>query len=421
MDRIKNISDLLDKILKKNILQAKEYHESDGTRHPTLLGDIYEGITSNLLEKTLFEHLDLKVVSGQVRLHNGQLSNQMDCMIVKKTGRKIPFTDKFECEIDDVIAVIEVKKTLYKDELEDSLLKMQKITEGFDVEKTKNGLIEEEIYRGYEVLTGRTLDDIDFYTGKNIDKSNFTSVLVNSLILDYLTPLRIVFGFNGYTNEKSLRDGFVNILTNNSNIKMGPRMLPNLIICKESCLIKTNGIPYGLRTEKETNNKFNGLASYSSNPILVLLEILWSKLCNVFPEQLNSNIFGFETKYENIVPLLMYSFEQYEGKYGFAGEILNLKDIQRKTLRSNGNLKNERVNISIVAHVVFMMLSSGKNVSILDKEFRKYCAKEKTSLIELKKELLDTGYIKFRKDKILLRTIENLIIQCDKDGYFIMK
>ena len=421
MDKIKSMSDLLDQILKENILEAKEYHETYGTRHPTLVGDIYEGITSELLKRTLFEHLDLKVVSGQVRLHNGELSNQMDCMIVKKTGRKIPFTDKFECEIDDVIAVIEVKKTLYKSELEDSLLKMQKITEGFDVEKTKNKIREEDIYRGYELLTGKTLDDIDLYTSNNIDKNNFTSVLVNALLLDYSTPLRIVFGFDGYSNEKNLREGFSNILQTNSSIQMGPRMLPNLIICKESSLIKTNGIPYGLRTEKEMNNQFNGLASYSHNPVLVLLEILWSRLCHVFFNQLDSNIFGDATKYENIVPLLIYSFEQHKGKYGFVGKLLKIKNIERKTLRSEGNLEKERINISIVANVVLTMLCSGKEVSILDQEFRKCCDREKVNLIELKKELLNTGYIKFRKDRILLRKIENLMIQCDINGYFIMK
>ena len=117
MDQIKNIADLLNEIFKSNVLKAENYLEDNGTKHPVLIGDIYEGVTADLLRRTLFEELNLKVVTGQVRLHNGELSNQIDCIIVKGNPQKMPFTDKYECCIDDVIAVIEVKKTLYKDEL----------------------------------------------------------------------------------------------------------------------------------------------------------------------------------------------------------------------------------------------------------------------------------------------------------------
>lgn len=420
MDQIKNIADLLNEIFKSNVLKAENYLEDNGTKHPVLIGDIYEGVTADLLRRTLFEELNLKVVTGQVRLHNGELSNQIDCIIVKGNPQKMPFTDKYECCIDDVIAVIEVKKTLYKDELKDSLIKMQNIVKGFDIEKSKTPISEEEIYRGYEMLTGKILEDIGDYTDENIDKNNFNSILINNLILDYSMPLRIIFGYDGYSNEITLRDGYLNIIENEKDILMGPLMPPNLIICNNSSLIKTNGMPYGIRMEKVYTDKFIGMASYETTPILILLEVIWTKLCNIFRDKLDYSIFGNEIKYENIFPLLIYEFNKYKGKYGFNGIIIPSKKITRKTHRidSINNLEYKKIDNNIC--VILSILSKKGKISLLDKDFIKYCENEKINLIQLKKELVKTGYVKIRKDKIILRDKEDFVIEYTPEGIFLV-
>lgn len=48
-------------------------------------------------------------------------------MIVEGEGEPIPYTDKFIYDISQVIAVLEIKKNLYKDELVDSYNKMHRI------------------------------------------------------------------------------------------------------------------------------------------------------------------------------------------------------------------------------------------------------------------------------------------------------
>lgn len=420
MDQIKNIADLLNEIFQSNVLKVEDYLEDKGTKHPVLIGDIYEGVTADLLKRTLFEELNLKVVTGQIRLHNGELSNQIDCMIVKGNPQKMPFTDKYECCIDDVIAVIEVKKTLYKDELKDSLFKMQNIVKGFDIEKSKTPISEEEIYRGYEMLTGKILEDIGDYIGENIDKKNFDSVLINTLILDYSMPLRIIFGYEGYSNEITLRNGYLNIIENEKDISAGPLMLPNLIICNNSSLIKTNGMPYGIRMEEVYINKFIGMTSYETTPILILLEVIWTKLCNVFKNKLDYSIFGNEIKYENIFPLLKYEFNEYKGKYGFNGIIIPSKKIIRKTYRTDNTNILEYKKIDIKISTILSMLSKKGKISLLDKEFVKYCEQKKINLIQLKKELLKTGYVKIRKDKIVLRDKGDFVIQYTPEGIFLV-
>ena len=324
MDKIKNASDLLDKILKKKILKAEKYHKSNGTKHPGLLGDIYEGITSKILEKTVFEELDLKVVTGQIRLHNGELSNQVDCMIVKKIGCEIPYTGKYECNIDDVIAVVEVKKTLYKSELEDSLLKMQRLFEGMEFNYNDSKVLEDDIYRAYEMMTGNQLDDINLYIGENLDEDDFTSMLVNLLIMDYKMPLRIIIGYDGYKDEITLREGFLNVLQNNNKIKSGTVVLPNIIISRDSALIKTNGIPYGLRMKEKSSGEYVGFASYNRDCILILLEVIWTKLCSIYTNELDKSIFGDYVTTENIVPLFICHFMKEKG---FGCDAINLKRI----------------------------------------------------------------------------------------------
>ncbi|WP_413227377.1 DUF6602 domain-containing protein [Bacillus altitudinis] len=63
-----------------------------------------------MLEKSIFENFDLRVVSGQIINKNKDISSQIDCMIVEGEGRQIPNTNDFIYDISQVIAVIEVKK-----------------------------------------------------------------------------------------------------------------------------------------------------------------------------------------------------------------------------------------------------------------------------------------------------------------------
>lgn len=51
---------------------------------------MYEGLTDKILKELLFKDLNLKVVTGQILNYTGNLSNQIDCMIVIKTKEKIP-------------------------------------------------------------------------------------------------------------------------------------------------------------------------------------------------------------------------------------------------------------------------------------------------------------------------------------------
>jgi len=87
--------------------------EADGIKHAPTIGEQYEGLTSSLVTKMLPMPLDLQVVNGFVEGLNGELSGQIDCMLVRGTGKPIVHTGEYKWPVRNVLAVFEVKKTLF--------------------------------------------------------------------------------------------------------------------------------------------------------------------------------------------------------------------------------------------------------------------------------------------------------------------
>ena len=85
-----------------------------------MTGDRYEGLTSNLLDRAVFDGPDLRVVDGKITNASGKLSDQIDCMLVHGEGTPIPYTTSFIYRIGQVLAVVEVKKTLYSTKFDDA-------------------------------------------------------------------------------------------------------------------------------------------------------------------------------------------------------------------------------------------------------------------------------------------------------------
>src|ERR1700687_4623636 len=103
--------------------------EKAGIKHAPTIGSMYEGLTSTLLHKAIPEGLGLQVVSGFIDDGQGNLTDQIDCMLVKGTGISVPFTILFKWHIKDVIAVLEVKKNLFSSELADAHGDLRKVLE----------------------------------------------------------------------------------------------------------------------------------------------------------------------------------------------------------------------------------------------------------------------------------------------------
>lgn len=303
-NRVKTISELLAAIRDTELEGIKPLHE---IKHGPLIGEMYEGLTQEIAEKAIFDKFDLRVVSGKIVNDMGDYSDQIDCMIVVGEGESIPFTNKYIYHIDKVIMVIEVKCKLYSSDLSDAwdnLLSVVRLRNDKWSISSKHGIRD-----AFRLLAANELPDNERYDSLSIRDKMLCHVLVQEDSL----PLRIILGYDGFVDVNGLRKAFIKqiqkMIEEGKTNKCAPAFVPNLIISNNSAIVKTNGMPYAciLRDSDE----IGWLSTYDKSPMLVFLEILWTRLCYKF--DINSNaIFGDELQME-AMPLLFSINAKAEG------------------------------------------------------------------------------------------------------------
>ncbi len=302
---IKNISQLILELKNKgvNLIKENEY-----VKHPGMIGSMYEGLTTEILENTIFDGFNLKVVNGKIKNNSGGISSQIDCMIVVGEGEKLPYTESYVYHYSQVIAVIEVKKNLDKNQIINSYANLKSV-----IDVSRNADIDGELFitllhkSAWELLTNMeypTREEI-----KNYPESLF--YFYHTLFMEAFLPVRIVFGYFGYKNEYSLREGFVSMLNqkieNGEQKGMGIGSFPNLIINGDYSLIKNNGMPYGVQFDK-SEFYWHSYLSSNKNPILHLLELIWTKLSFKFE-------IPFATIFEDDIQIKLYNHVFLSCKY----------------------------------------------------------------------------------------------------------
>ncbi|GMX62804.1 hypothetical protein Elgi_26110 [Paenibacillus elgii] len=281
---IMTVADFLNSLMQKEKELIKQY---EIVGHAPTIGDMYEGLTASLLNKAIFKELDVRVTSGKIRNKKGEFSNEVDCMIVEGEGDPIPYTDKFIYDISQVIAVLEIKKNLYKDELVDSYNKMHRIYKISDPDITyMKGM--RDAFRHImkkELPNYEELEILPFHE----------QMIYHTLLMEEVLPVRIIFGYYGYKTEFSLREAFVKFILDQSGKKLfSPVFFPDLIICGANSLVKLDAMPYiGILDEGDF---WNFYGSSIENPLLLLLEIVWTRLS--YKYNIDSSIFGEDLEFE---------------------------------------------------------------------------------------------------------------------------
>jgi hypothetical protein len=309
--------------------------------HNPTIGDMYEGLTKQLMERTIFKGLNMNVVSGKITNDTGDLSKQIDCMIVMGEGTNIPYTDEYIYNVSDVIAVIEVKKNLFANELSDAYDNLKSVT---DIAKPKSDM---RINMLRDAFTGISKMPLPEY--EKVNKLGIKhQMLYHSLICECFLPIRVIFGYEGFASESSLRNKFIEFLSAQINQQngmakgFGAVSLPNLIIAKENSLIKTNGMPYTITFEE--SDDYCWIASYRKNPLLLFLELLWTRLTYFY--DIPTNIFGDSLTNESLMPLLEVCGKEHGWEYRIMQE------------ESFGNLDDDvNWSPSIVSHTEFVLLN----------------------------------------------------------------
>ncbi|EGQ8486320.1 DUF6602 domain-containing protein [Vibrio parahaemolyticus] len=310
---IQTISDLLFQIAKKE----QESIERQGINHAPTIGAMYEGLTKKLLDFSLPKDLEINIVSGFIEDGSDQMSKQIDCMVVSGEGRKLPYTNEYVFHVKDVIAVIEVKKNLYSEDLLSAHALHNSVLKRFDFYATTPAFKTFNTYyaaREFTSLFGELAPQYNSAQYKEL--SNSKRVIYHSLVLEQLTPLRIILGYNGFSSEFGLRNSFEKILDEHLGQKgFAVRNIPQLIVSNGFSLVKTNGLPY---MSEVSGNEWGILASSNANPIYLLLEMLFTKIEILYDVTFP---WGEDLREENLAHFLSAKPSKSDGLLGWSYSI----------------------------------------------------------------------------------------------------
>lgn len=347
---IKTVVDLLTKI------KDAERQKIDqlGITHRPTIGNMYEGLTAELLEKSLFEGLNLNIVQNSFAIYkNGKRSNEFDILLIEGEGTPLPHSkDQFDVPFEQIIAVIQVKKTINKSQIEEAYLNLNNVYDygDMDTDTLKNVRLFRDAY------IGNCHEDI--FEGKKFRKifsSSTKEQMFHILRYESILPARIVFGYQGYKSEFSLREGFVKFLQENKSSEtelkhgFGPSNFPDLFINGEYTLIKGNGMPY---SGGMVDYQWAFYLSSSEDPLLKLLEIIWTRLSYRF--NISCDLFGDDLELEGMNIFLLANLVNINRIRAWNVEYMPLKKDFLE--QAHGNAEWEPTKITDEQHHVIAYL-----------------------------------------------------------------
>ena len=394
---INTISDLLNEFLKAET----DILNNQDIKHPTTIGTMFEGLTESILSKAIFKNLNLKIVKNSFIIG---CNTEFDVLLVDGKGEKIPYTDRYKFQPAEVIAIIQVKKNLYSEDIKDAYSNLQFLIDYYNPKKLENYKIR-LLRDGFRSITRKDLSII-----KNNNYSIQEEGIYHSLKTEVVLPVRIVWGYNGFKSEYNLRESFVNYLgqnisENRENIKhgFGPHNFPNLIICRQYSLNKINGNPFGYPIDK--NNWWSFYASSSYNPVFFLLETIWTRLSYKY-EFLPTDIFGDDL---NIEPLKLYIDCRIKQ---FNQDLLGWEYNYREFKKDSLNKISEPVEWSPTfldkeQYVIIQELCKDSVINVIeDKDLENFVTKDNNykSLNDFLQKLKETGLVFIENNQLKLLT-----------------
>lgn len=367
-------------------------------QHGPTIGDMYEGLSADLLRRAVPETLGLHIVEGFVTDGQGNRSGQIDCMLVRGKGEAIPYTDAFVWPVQDVIAVFEIKKTLYRDDIVDAFSKLRAVK---DLDRTHkaslsgaSGTVDiRSARRAFAETTRIVAPAYD-----SLDSLSLNHQLIfHTLVSEQLSPVGIVIGYHGYASEKALRDSLLTHLKEQLNTAgYGPGSFPQLMISGRFSLGKANGQPYSARMHGEW---WPFYFSSRVNPILLLLEYVWTRLDLEFGI---GGLWGEDLTLEKMNPFLLASGDEESNRTGWRQEWV---DLEEHELAVSNELQPWNPEfLSTEEFVIMTRLCEGHRVLFDDPDLHRYLADEHVDLNELKERLLDTGLVAMAGNEIQLIT-----------------
>lgn len=385
--------------------------------HMPTLGSAYEEITKQGIDQSFAipKHLDLSVVSGFVTIGGEMQPAQIDCMLVHGKGERYGLTEQYIYDIENILCLFEVKKTLKKPDYIDAMDHLASIRRKF-AEHFEQKLIHEgyepditSARRHFAQITGKIAPER--YSGIH-GLSESDGILFYCLVQESLAPVTIIHGYDGYKTESGLRKVFVDILEEKkaAGAGFGIPSIPSLVTSNQHCLVKGNGVPF-----LAINDKDGWVAVFSTrhNSAKLILELIWSKI---------SCHFGIEMPWndglhmDSIEPLLIAKAVRVGDEVGWMYNSVEFKEKRLKRDDDNtwepaflGEAEISAINI-MAARGGYLPLDEGMNEYLT--------SKHDVTVVEVGQNLIATRL--FMRDGEYIRPIlthTHVVTLDDDTGY----
>lgn len=381
--------------------------------HAPTIGAMYEGLSAEVIGRAIPDTLDLKVVSGFVVDAMGDLSGQIDCMLVKGEGERVPQTDLFKWPVWDVLAVFEVKKNLYGAELKDSFAHLRGVSDSFSnwlhgQEDNERSFDISAALRAFSRITGVHAPEYKNHG----ELPDHLQLIYYTVVLEMISPVRIVLGYGGYKTEQSLRAGMLKFLNNvGSGPGYGIPSFPDLVTCNSSSIVKITGQPYQYPMQDEF---WYFCVSSPTNPVWILLELLWAKIensCGIrmpYGDDLMEEVFhpfiAAKPVFSNASGGWLYRTDDFE---------IDANEIEARVVPW------VPTEVTAAQFVIFNRLSSGDEVDVDDSELADFLNLNGIEVDEFLNSLKRTGHIAIEGSKLRLTTQE-LACMILPDGSYVV-
>lgn len=401
---IETVSDFLENFRNHALNKIKE-DDSDINHRPTI-GNIFEGLTSNLLEKAIFKGLDLRIVEKSfIYNDSGTISPEMDCLLVVGEGKQISFTNQYKYHIKDVIAVIQVKKKLYANDIDDSYQNLRSVIDIYEPREADK-YVGRSLRDAYKAIASKELPNAE----RRKSLPDKEELLYHYLVMEAIHPLRIVIGYYGYNDEYGLREGFVNKLeeiTKEGPVRgYSPGSFPNLIICGNNTIVKNNGMPIGVPF-MDTKFYWPILLTSNEKAMYYLLELIWTRLS--YKYEISSQIFGDDFHFDYMHPFISCKERKIdEENWGWE---YNYHGLDRKQLSEPAEKEEWKpVELTKAQYSVLYRMSGAGAIDLYnDKQLHDFLKKENEDLSSFIDKLVatrlvyvDEGIMDFLVDELLM-------------------
>lgn len=346
---INNIAELLEALMKAEA----EMLSKEDIPHRVTIGDMYEDLTAEIIQRSFFEGLNLNVVTGSfIENPTGVYSKEMDVMLIEGEAKRIGRTRRYKVSPDQVIAVIQVKKTLNKQQLSSAYENLKDV---YDIsEWDQYPIYTQHLWRNsFLQICNKDIVDRQKLRRDFADKTE--EQVFHMLALEAAMPIRIVISYEGYKSEYGLRQGVYEFVSDNlstaDEMKLGfsPLIFPNLIINEGISLIKGNAQPY---VGPMIDGQWAFYFSHPKKPMVHLLEVIWTRLTYRF--NITSDIFGEDLEIDGLNTLFLANMVNVGGIQAWNIEYVSTS---KERLEQEIVIKDwEPVKLSFQEHALIMYL-----------------------------------------------------------------